>query len=127
MPKVVNLAKQHPMTPLAWVFAAALLLATMAGTAHAESLRCNGHFAQEGDSRISVLYKCGEPVLKDAYCAPVYHYQSIYPLPLPLATSIVPCQAVEEWLYDRGPGNLMATVRFQSGVVRSISYGRTPQ
>ena len=30
---------------------------------------------------------------------------------------------IEEWLYDRGPGNLMATVRFRGGVVQSIRYG----
>jgi hypothetical protein len=34
---------------------------------------------------------------------------------------------VEEWLYDRGPGNLMATVRFRNGKVESIRYDRLPQ
>lgn len=34
----------------------------------------------------------------------------------------VPCQEIEEWLYDRGPGNLVATVRFRAGVVQSITY-----
>ncbi len=33
---------------------------------NAEVLRCNGHFAQEGDSRLSVLYKCGQPLLADS-------------------------------------------------------------
>jgi hypothetical protein len=32
---------------------------------------------------------------------------------------------VEEWLYDRGPGNLLAVVRIRSGVVQSIHYGRS--
>jgi hypothetical protein len=39
----------------------------------------------------------------------------------------VPCQQTDEWLYDRGPGNLMATVRFRSGSVLSIVYGRQPK
>jgi hypothetical protein len=39
----------------------------------------------------------------------------------------VPCLPVEEWVYDRGPGNLVATVRFRSGIVHSIVYGRSPQ
>jgi hypothetical protein len=39
---------------------------------------------------------------------------------------VVPCQLVEEWLYDRGPGNLMARVRFRGGVVLSIRYARAP-
>jgi len=34
-----------------------------------------------GDSRLSVLYKCGEPLLKDSYCAPIYSYGSLQPVP----------------------------------------------
>lgn len=93
----------------------------------AESLRCNGNITSEGDSRMSVLYKCGQPVLVDAFCAPVYYAPTLAPVPQPFASVVVPCQQVEEWLYDRGPGNLMATVRFKSGVVQSITYSRTPQ
>ena len=93
----------------------------------AESLRCNGYSASEGDSRLSVLYKCGPPLLKDSYCAPVYYSQTLRPVPEPFASAFVPCQQVEEWLYERGPGNLVATVRFRSGVVQSIRYGRVPQ
>lgn len=48
-------------------------------------------------------------------------------MPEPFASAIVPCQRIEEWLYDRGTGNLMATVRFRSGVVQSITYGRVPR
>ena len=95
--------------------------------AHAESLRCNGQSTQLGDSRLSVLHKCGEPLLRDSYCAPVYHVPSYQLVPAPLVGVAVPCQPVEEWLYDRGPGHLMATVRFQAGVVRSIDYGRQPR
>lgn len=94
---------------------------------HAESLRCNGHSAQVGDSKLSVLYKCGQPLLRDAHCAPVYYSQTLQPVPEWFASTAVPCQLVDEWLYDRGAGNLMATVRFRSGVVQSIEYGRAPQ
>lgn len=96
-------------------------------TANAESLRCNGRSASEGDSRLSVLYKCGQPLLRDSYCAAVYYTQTLQPVPEPIAAIFVPCQQVEEWLYDRGPGNLMATVRFRAGVVQSIRYGREPR
>ena len=109
---------------------AALLLALCAPT-HAESLRCNGQSTDVGDSRLSVLYKCGEPLLKDSYCAAVYTLSTNQPEPAPVWVqvpgSIVPCLQVDEWLYDRGPGNLMATVRFRSGVVQAIRYGRSPQ
>jgi hypothetical protein len=81
----------------------------------------------EGDSRLSVIYKCGQPHLADTYCAPVYYPGTLEVVPQPLASAIVPCQVVEAWLYERGPGNLMATVYLRSGVVQSISYGREPR
>jgi Protein of unknown function (DUF2845) len=105
----------------------AALIGILALPAHAESLRCNGQIAAEGDSRLSVFYKCGQPLLTDQYCAPVYAYGAVRPFPEPFASALFPCQLVEEWLYDRGPGNLLATVRFSSGVVQSITYGRSPR
>jgi hypothetical protein len=101
-------------------------LALACGATHAESLRCSAGIAAEGDSRLSVAYKCGQPVLQDTFCAPLYFGQTLNPVPEPFASVLVPCQQVEEWLYDRGPGNLMATVRFRSGKVQSIIYGRVP-
>lgn len=106
---------------------AALLGGAGALPAHAESLRCNGSSASEGEPRLAVLYKCGEPLLKDSYCAPWVQSGTLQPVPSAYAAAVAPCQPVEEWVYDRGPGNLMATVRFKSGVVQSIVYGRAPQ
>lgn len=105
-------------------YAGVALLAACAFDAQAESLRCNGHFTQVGDSRLSVLYKCGEPLLKDAYCAPVYYGPGQQPVPPQIAGFVVPCQVVDEWIYDRGPGYLMVTVRFRGGVVQAIEYGQ---
>jgi hypothetical protein len=107
--------------------------ATGGPDARAESLRCNGHFAEVGDSRASLLFKCGEPSVRDSFCAPVYRAgatppgQLPQPLPAPIAQALLPCVAVDEWLYDRGPGNLVATVRLQSGVIQSIRYARSPR
>ena len=95
--------------------------------AKAESLRCGNGTADEGDSRLAVAYKCGQPLLADAYCAQVFYAQSLQPVPDPYATWLVPCQQMEDWLYDRGPGNLLATVRFRFGRVQSITYGRVPR
>ncbi len=94
---------------------------------HAEALRCNGRIAGVGDTRLSVLHKCGPPVLQDSYCAPVFYGPSLQAVPEPFASLAVPCQPVDVWLYDRGQGNLMATVRFRAGVVQSIVYGREPE
>lgn len=91
--------------------------------AHSETLRCNGHSVEVGDSRLSVRYYCGEPLLADSYCATVYYYPGLQPVPEPFASTVVPCLVVDEWLYERGPGSLAATVRFRAGVVLSITYG----
>ena len=93
----------------------------------AESLRCNGAIASEGDSKVSFLYKCGQPLLVDSFCAPVYYPGAIYPVPPSVAGIYAPCQMVEEWLYERGAGNLVAIVTFRDGRVQSIRYGRLPQ
>lgn len=93
--------------------------------AHSETLRCNGHIVETGDSRLSVRYHCGEPLLlQDSYCAPVYYAPGLQRVPEPFASVVVPCLVVDEWLYDRGPGNLAATVRLRAGVVLSIAYGQ---
>ena len=97
------------------------------GACAAESLRCSAGIAAEGDSRLSLLYKCGAPLLVDSYCAPVYYAGSVNVVPDPFATAYLPCQATEELVYDRGQGNLVATVRLRGGVIRSIEYGRTPR
>jgi len=107
-----------------------LLVAAIAFTSvhvQAESLRCNGGIVDEGDSRLSVLYKCGQPLLKDSFCAPVYYNGALNPVPEPYAGIVVPCQQIDEWLYDQGAGSLMATVRIRSGTVLSIKHRREPQ
>ena len=107
--------------------ASLVVFAALAASANAESLRCNGLSASEGDSKLSVLYKCGQPLLAQTFCAPVYFSQTLQLVPEPFASTFVPCQYIEEWFYDRGPGNLSATVRFRSGLVLSITYARAPQ
>jgi hypothetical protein len=114
--------KSLALCSLLWI-----ALGLPAAGAHAESLRCNASSANEGDTRLSVFYKCGQPLLQDRYCAPVYYSGTLQPVPDPIAWTVAPCQPVEEWVYDRGPGNLVATVRFRSGIVQSIVYGRSPQ
>ena len=103
------------------------VVAVLAASVHAESLRCNGYITEVGDSRLSLLYKCGLPLLADSFCAPVYIASSLQPVPAPLVGLAVPCQVIDEWLYDRGPGNFVATVRLQGGFVRSIEYSHSPQ
>lgn len=108
-------------------FACVTVLVVLPCLATAESLRCDGGIVSEGDSRLSVLYKCGQPVLTDTFCAPVYYPGTLNVVPEPFASTLVPCQQIEEWLYERGPGELVATVFLRSGLVQSITYGRQPR
>lgn len=102
------------------------LLGLASAGARAESLRCNGQIADVGDSRVSVLHKCGEPKLRDSFCAQVWQPGSPYPVPEGFVGGAVPCLVVDEWLYERGPGEMTAIVRFQYGKVQSIRYSRSP-
>lgn len=106
--------------------AGAVLLGSIAA-AQADSLRCNGEIASAGESRLSLLRKCGEPMLKDSFCKPVEVVVRGAPYPVVLPPHMAPCQVVDEWMYDRGPGNLFATVRFENGVVHSVRYENKPR
>jgi len=105
----------------------AIMFVAASTVASAESLRCNGQSVAEGDSRLSLLYKCGEPQMADVYCVPINYQPMLQPVAAPYMNVVVPCLLVEEWLYDRGPGNLIAVVRIRSGIVQSINYGREPR
>ncbi len=121
--------KRSPTSPArSLTCACAIALAgSFAPPVHAETLRCIAGSAAEGDSRVSVLYKCGEPLLKDNFCAPLHYGPDLQLVPQPWAGMVVPCQAIEEWLYDRGPGYMVATLRFRAGVLQSIRYSRSPR
>jgi len=56
---------------------------------HAETLRCNGS-VYVGDSKLSVFYKCGQPLLADSHCAPVYAAHSLVPRQLLLRAKSQP-------------------------------------
>jgi len=109
------------------LFAGVAVAAALPSAAFAESLRCSNGIAAEGDSRISLVYKCGQPYLRDNYCAPVYYTGSFYNVPDAIASAYVPCVQTEEWLYERGPGEFVAVIRMRGGKVQSITYGRQPQ
>ena len=107
------------------VVSAGLLLALLhAPPAQAQSMKCSGGIVSEGDSRLSLVYKCGEPMLRDAYCPAVYYPGTVHVVPDAVAAAYVPCIPTEEWLYDRGPGSLMATVRMRGGRIAAITFGQ---
>jgi hypothetical protein len=97
----------------------AVAFVVVPATAGAQSLRCKSDLVSVGDSRASVLVKCGEPVVKDAFCKPIE-------APVggaPGSPVVVPCESVDEWTYNPGYGQFMTTLRFESGKLVAIKYG----
>lgn len=118
---------------------AAVIFAFLASSfltgASAQSLRCKGDLAQIGNSKGTILQKCGEPVLKDSFCKPTQSTTSTAPVVTPVvpttgnSTSVTTnvtvnsCQQVEEWTYNPGYGQFMTMLQFEGGSLASIRYG----
>lgn len=95
-----------------------MLLMSGAVSAHGQSLRCQGDLARPGDSKASVLQKCGEPQHKDSFCQEVKTAQS------ETATAVVvPCEQIDTWTYNPGTGQFLTQLRFRAGKVDKIEYG----
>ena len=99
--------------------------------ASAESLRCKNDFAQIGDSKGTVLQKCGEPMLKDNFCRPAAQTSSIdtsAPAANGSAGSVTnitvnQCVNVDEWTYNPGYGQFMTMLQFEAGQLKLMKYG----
>ncbi|WP_080898365.1 DUF2845 domain-containing protein [Variovorax paradoxus] len=106
----------------------ALLFAALhPGGAIAQSLSCGGFLAGVGESKFSVLNKCGEPVLKDLVCVPRPQVEVIVtPGARGGGTRQIisqQCVPMEDWTYHRGQGNFLGIVRFYNGAVESVRDG----
>lgn len=89
--------------------------------AQAQSFRCGNDLANVGDSKSSVLNKCGAPVLKDSYCKPVPPVET--GAASGTVVNVQACINVDDWTYNPGYGQFMTTLRFESSVLKSIHYG----
>ena len=94
-------------------------------SARAASLRCGPELVNEGDSRLELVQKCGEPSATEQRVStqtrtvfdPVTYY------PYPVVTQVL----TEEWTYNFGPNRFMQVVVLENGVlvdVRAGPYGR---
>ncbi len=117
----------------------AFLASSFVTGASAQSLRCKGDLAQIGNSKGTILQKCGEPVMKDSFCKPVQATTSTAPMITPIAPEIVnpvgnststttnvtvnTCQQVDEWTYNPGYGQFMTMLQFEGGSLARIRYG----
>ncbi|RYX97589.1 MAG: DUF2845 domain-containing protein [Comamonadaceae bacterium] len=123
--QIANRANSRKIASIASAAASLVFVALLAvsGGASAQSLRCKGDLAQVGDSKGSVLQKCGEPVLKDSFCKPavgVYVPKSAAP---GTTININTCDQVDEWTYNPGYGQFMTMLQFEGGELKRIRYG----
>lgn len=107
-------------------------IAIIAGTltpvkeARAQGLGCGGLLVGVGDSRASLVMKCGQPFATDTVCIRVPRVVwtvPLHPREAPRQYVTEHCEYVDEWTYHRGPGSFMSVVRLQNGVVAQIRDG----
>jgi hypothetical protein len=94
--------------------------------ANAQTLSCGGNVVSVGESRLSISQKCGDPAVRELICIPGKPEDRYVGVPgsgLTRVPSTPPCVQMEEWTYHRGPGNFLAIVRFENGVVESLRDG----
>ncbi len=92
------------------------LIFSLLWAAPAAALRCGTDLVHEGDHKIEVLNKCGEPLWQERWRDEVFERSSFDTLE---KRTIV----VEEWIYDFGPTRLLYIVRFRNGRVSAIDTG----
>lgn len=103
-----------------------LIALTHFGTAFAQSLSCGGSLSGVGDSKFSVVQKCGEPMSKEFVCVPRPQVAWVLsPYPGGPAQQVVTqqCVPMEDWVYHRGQGSFLGIVRFYNGAVQSVRDG----
>lgn len=97
-------------------------LFALAAAAPAHAFRCGTRIITPGDPADKMLRYCGEPasvqtrLLQRPY---VSEHWRVYP-------GVIEEVLVEEWVYNRGPRQLMRIVRIENGFVaeiKSLGYG----
>jgi hypothetical protein len=92
------------------------LLRFDAGRLVGEGMRCAGGLVRSGDTTVTVLQKCGEPVSRDAAGL-------AQEPPGPASPAVVSDVSIEQWVYSQGEGSLLDIVTLRGGRVESIETG----
>ena len=98
------------------------ILASACVGAHAQNLRCGNNFAEPGDSKLSVIEKCGEPAMKDSFCKP-QPSNDTQTTTQGTVLKLRPCDKIEEWSYKPGSGQFITILQFEQGNLTKIRYG----
>ncbi|HEY5604315.1 MAG TPA: DUF2845 domain-containing protein [Gammaproteobacteria bacterium] len=120
---------------------AILLFFTLSSTSAAESsMRCGTNLVSVGDSKVNVLLKCGEPLVKESVGAKEESKRIDIPLtseadrretrrsaayrdPAVVSREEVVTKTIEHWTYHQGSGSLLKVLIFEGGELVEISTG----
>ena len=106
--------------------AAAFMAILVPSAGASQSMGCNGLLVGKGDSPVSLLQKCGEPIYRQSVCVPMLQLGWVvtpYRAGSPQAILANQCVPMEEWTYDRGPGAFLGVVRIYNGAIESVRDG----
>ncbi len=92
------------------------LLQFEAGRLVGKGMRCKAGLVEAGDTPVTVLAKCGEPVTRDT--AGIVNEP-----PGPAARAVRSESLVEQWVYSQGEGSLLKIVVLRDGRIESIENG----
>jgi hypothetical protein len=107
------------MKTIAFILSAAA--AAFCTSVSAEAFRCNGDLAALGESKSSVLYKCGQPYFVESYCRPRGAIRA--DPPEDMTWIVPPCEQWDLWSYNPGSGQFITTLHFREGTLTTITYG----
>lgn len=93
----------------------ALAIGALVNTGSALALRCGNQLVTIGDSKVEVLAKCGEPMLKDQ--------REEWREEVDGTTKRRVTTTVDEWTYNFGPGEFVQFLRFENGRVVEVTSG----
>lgn len=85
-----------------WLLVLWVFLSTMA---HADALRCGTGFVESGDPAAKVRRDCGTPTFVDRWTG---------------GDMRGPIPTMQEWTYNRGPGQLLQIVAFRNARMRTV-------
>ena len=107
-----------------YILATLLVWLLVVNLSPAYALRCASSLVLEGDYKIDVRYKCGEPVSIEEWIAyktfhgPHQPHHGHNEISIPIA--------IEKWLYNFGPHRFMRLLHFENGqltTIRALGYG----
>lgn len=134
MPQFAAIPTKHQTMLLpSWIWRRAAILSVAVvcflipfKQSNAQGLGCGGRLVDFGESRASLVLKCGQPLTMEIVCIRVP--RAVWTLPMhpheaPRQYISEQCEYLDEWTFYRGPGNFMSVIRLKNGRVVQIRDG----